>query len=208
MIEDNHHFSNYEHDKTLKTKQTTLLLYHIKDESGESLVFQLKLTKSSKDVLKFSMEQVIKLISQDISEQKVTFFIVDEKLVPSEGQKLDRTIFDKCLKIFIKDASVDSLKQMVTHMNEYHRKMIEVKKNKENQQKNTPAAEQVKMPVKSVRNIDLNQDLQKLNRKRKMRALMNSNPKELAKHLLKQRNKQEEKQEVKPDEEEKVDFSL
>jgi hypothetical protein len=202
MIEENHHFKNYEHDKTLKSKQTTLLLYHIKDESGESLVFQLKLTKSNKDVLKFSMEQVIKLISQDISDQKVTFFIVDEKLVPIEGEKLDRTIFDKCLKLFINDASVDSLKQMINHMNEHYRKMKDIKKNKENQQKNTTAVEHVKMPVKSVRNIDLNQDLQKLNRKRKMRALMNANPRDLSKHLLTQRSKQVEKQEVKQDEEE------
>jgi leucyl aminopeptidase len=204
MIEDNKDFKPYEHDKTLKSKQTTLLLYRVKDESGESLVFQLKLTKSGKDVLKFGMEQVIQLISVDVSQEKVTFFIVGENFVPKEGEKLDRSIFNKCLKVFIKDASVDSLKQMISHMNEYHRKMQEVKKNKENQQKNASVPEIVNKPVKSVRNIDLSEDLQKINRKRKMRALMNANPKVLAKHLLAQRNKKVEQQEGKENEEEKV----
>ena len=185
FIEENPHFPGVDFDKKQKSKLITLMLYHVKDEHGESLIFNLKQTQNGKDIVKFGMEQVLKLISQDIQQQKVTFFIVDEKLVPKKGQRIDKHIFDKCLKIFINEASTDSLKQMISHMNNYHRKIAEeAKKNKENVQVNRSVTFPSKTPEpKIARNINLDQDLQKLNRKRKLRALMSGNPKELNKHL-------------------------
>jgi len=182
FIEGEDHIADFEYDKKCKNKQTTLLLYNVKDEHGESLIFNLKLTQSGKEVIKFGMEQVIKLISQDIDSQKVTFFVIDEKLIPKGGQKLNKNIFDTSLKIFIHDASKDSLRQMVTHMNEFHRRMIQTRKEEqENKQKNHVVEPRKSMQVKSVKNINLTEDLSRLNRKRKLRALMCANPKALTK---------------------------
>ena len=100
------------------------MLYWTKDEAGESLVFQLMQTKSSKSVLKFGVEQIMRLISGDISHGKVTFFLVDERLLPKPGEKLRKEILSQCINVFISEASVDSLKAMINYMNEHHRKKL------------------------------------------------------------------------------------
>lgn len=161
----------------------TLLMYHVKDETGEYLIFNIKRTQSGQEILKFGMEQVIKLITQDIAQQKVTFFIVDEKFVPKPGQILDKNILNKCAKLFINDAAVDSLRQMVTHMNNHHKRMKDLQlQRKENDEKalNKPEAAPA---TRSIKSINLDQDLQKLNRKRKLRALMSGNSKAISMHL-------------------------
>jgi hypothetical protein len=184
----------------MKNKQTTLLLYYIKDEYGESLVFQLKLTQSGKDVIKFGMEQVVKLLSKDISNNRITFFIVDENLAKRRGELSDKIIADRWIKLFISDASWDSLKQMIIHMNTYHQKMKNNKIEKENamtpQTTRTPGDDK----IRSHNKINLNEELQKLSRKKKLKALMSVKPTILKKHFSEEKKKHDQNLEETKDE--------
>ncbi|CAI2359657.1 unnamed protein product [Moneuplotes crassus] len=188
-------------NKKEMNKQITMLVYWIKDESGESLVFQLKQTKSGKEVLKFGMEQVLKLISQDIEKQRVTFFIMSEDSVPKKGQRLPKDIMQRCLKLFMSDASVESLKKMITCMNEHH-----TKKNKQMGQKENAGMKSNPTPksARSIKNVNLNDNLPKINRKRKMKALMSGNPKKISEYLREEKRIKQKRQTEENKEEEKT----
>lgn len=198
------YFGGLDFDKKDKNKQTTLLLYYIKDESGESLVFLLKQTKGGKEIVKFGLEQVINLMCADIDKGRITFFAVDENKVPKKGERLPKDAMGRCLKIFINDASPDSLKKMVQCMNDHNNKSkAKHQENKEN--KEVRSNSQKKIMKKPMKNVNLSDSLTKINRKRKLKALMSGDPKKLANHFraekklfqkhapVKSKNEEEEK---------------
>ena len=186
-IEENPNFKDFKFDSKSKSKQVDMFLTYIKDEHGEELVFSLKYSVSKKDIIIFDMSQVIKLISQEIDKQKVTFFIVNKDNIPKKGQKLDNSFLDLWLKIFICEASTDSLKQMISHMNNFHKKKMEAdklgKENKADQQPANSENKSVNVARSSVNSIQSDYELNKLNRKRKLKALMYGDSKTISQYL-------------------------
>ena len=104
------------------------------------------------------------------------------------------TIIDKSLKLFIKDASTDSLKSMIMNMKEYHKKFNENKTSiKENVQSNSNQQKSVPAMSKKLKKINLTTDLKTLNRKRQMKALLQKDPNLMVKRLRQQRKIEEAK---------------
>ena len=163
----------------------TLSLYRIKDEMGESLIFQLTYTKSGESIIRFGIDQIIKFIGNDIMKQKATFFVIDEHEVPKPGEKVNRNILERCLKVFINDGSPKSLEQMLSHMNAFYSQKKEKQANKENDRSssNSRLPTPQTQPKNRVKNLNLSGDLQKMNRKRQLRALMYANPKKVSQNL-------------------------
>ena len=151
-IEENKNFTDYKFDSKERNKPVNLFMTYIKDEHGEDIVFSLKFKTNEKDIIIFDMTQVIKLITQEIDKQRVTFFICEKKNIPKKGEKLDNSFLNNWLKIFIWEASTDSLKKMLSHMNDFHKKKIEAEKsNKENNGDIQQVSSEVKQPIQQFK---------------------------------------------------------
>lgn len=109
-IQENDAFPDYKRNSQNASKQQLMRLFYVRSESSEDVIFRLDVLKTGEEIVKFAMKQVIKMISSDLDKQRVTFFVLHEDMMPKKGQKFPPNVLDQCLKIFIENASVDSLK--------------------------------------------------------------------------------------------------
>lgn len=145
--------------------------------------FSVEIYKIRKNIAKFRREQIVKEKSQVNREPTVIFFVLPENKIHKLGQKYDNSILSRCLKLVIREATKDNLKQMFKHVNNHYRKInntfagnsiVQVKPNFISNKS------QINLR-NSVKNMNLDHGMAKLYKKRWLKALMTGDRRLLSK---------------------------